>query len=171
MRRLTRGVVRSLAPRYRGVLVWVLAAGTAIALAEAPARADAPPRQDVTLIAGKLAHHRLTNDLFHINGLWMRVEHGTVFHRWLLRASGREVAIAMTDNPSRFADLPDVRILSGRLIHQTVPSATPIVHIVFLTDSRTGTIGAVKFETKDRLIAALFDEWSDSEVSVVIDMR
>ena len=120
------------------------------------------------MIHGKLVHHRFRNALFHIGDLWMRVAPGTEFHRWLLRGAGRAAAISVTADPDDLGDLPNVRILSGRLSHQTAPSLDPVVHILFLRDDVTGGLGAVTFETEDRIIADTFDACGDVKIGIVI---
>jgi hypothetical protein len=131
----------------------------------------APSQTDVVVVLGTLAHHRLSNDLFRIDRLWMRVEPDTLFHRWLLRGAGHTAAIAVTTAPDRFADLPNVRILTGRLVHQTSPSANPVIHMFFQQDDLTGTLGAVTFQTEDRILALTLDAWCDAEVSLIIEIR
>jgi hypothetical protein len=116
-------------------------------------------------------HHRLTNDLFHIDDLWFRVEPDTAFHRWLSQGVGNQAAITLTDEPGRFADVANVRILTGRLAHQTVPSASPVLHVLFLRDEVTESLGAVTFEAEDPVIAATFDLWAGVEVSVIVEIR
>lgn len=101
----------------------------------------------------------------------MRVEPHTAFHRWIVQGAGNRAAIALTDDAARFADVPDVRILTGRLMHQTAPSASPVLHMLFLKDDVTGSLGAVTFETKDPVIAQTFDRWADVNVSIIIEIR
>jgi hypothetical protein len=123
------------------------------------------------VIVGTLVHHRLSNDLFHVDRLWMRVETDTMFHRWLRGGAGQIAAIALTTDPARFEDLPNVRILSGRLIHQTAPTATPLLHVLFLQDDGTGALSPVTFETEDPAVAHTLDRWADADVSVIIEIR
>jgi hypothetical protein len=130
-----------------------------------------PFQTDAVIVIGPLAHHRLSNDLFHIDGPWMRVEPGTVFHRWMLSGAGPTAAIGVTLDPDRFADLPNVRTMTGRLIHQTVPSASPIVHAFLMPDPQSGLIGAVTFQTKDRLVAEPLEAWTGIDVNLVIEIR
>jgi len=138
------------------------------------ARSRAPsvvaPQSDVLVVHGSLAHHRLSNDLFRINGFWMRVEPDTVFHRWLLRGTGHPASIVLTTAPDRFADRANVRILTGRLVHQTAPSETAVVHIFFQQDALTGSLGAVTFQTEDRALALTVDAWCDAEVSLIVEI-
>jgi hypothetical protein len=71
-------MVRWMMPRYGGLLVWIVVAMIATGLAEPVACVDAaaavPSDTDAVIVVGTLVHRRLTNDLFHIVGLWMRVE-------------------------------------------------------------------------------------------------
>jgi hypothetical protein len=133
--------------------------------------ATVPFDGDGVVIVGTLAHHRLSNDLFRIDRLWMRVEPDTLFHRWLLDGAGRVAAIGLTTDPGRFADVPNVRILTGRLIHQTAPTATPLLHVLFLEDPLSGFLGPITFETQDPIVAHTFDRWADAEVSVIVEIR
>jgi hypothetical protein len=134
-------------------------------IADASARAS---RTSVAVVRGKLVHHRFTNALFHIDDLWMQVAAGTAFHRWLLQGVGRVAAIAVTADPDDLEDQPNVRILTGRLNHQTAPNLDPVVHILFLRDDDTGSLGAVTFETEHRIIADAFDACGDVKIGVVI---
>jgi len=122
-------------------------------------------------VSGSLAHHRLTDDLFRIDELWMQVTPDTEFHRWLSEGIDKDVAIILTHNPDRFADLKGVRILTGTLIHDTSPNASPIVHEMFLKDPATGAIGAVTFETTDAATAKKFDAYDGVEVSLIIQIK
>lgn len=137
-------------------------------------------RADVTVASGDLDHLRLADDLFHIHDLWIRVAAGTEFHRWLSQGIDREAAIILTTNADRVGDDRNVRILSGRLIHQTAPNPTPsstdavgalppgnlsVVHILYLRDDLTGSLGAVAFQTSDFATASRFDAYDDQTVS------
>ena len=141
---------------------------------------------DVTLAEGKLEHHRISNELFKIDELWLRVAADTEFHRWLSQGINHTVAIALTTNTGRLVDETGARILTGRLMHETAPNPTPMpvdvvgqlppgnlptVHIVFLRDELTGTIGAVTLQTSDRETAAKFDGLDDAHVSIVITLK
>ena len=128
-------------------------------------------RGDVTVASGTLAHHFFTNDLFRIDKLWMQVAPDTLFHRWLSQGINGQVSIVLTDSPETFGDRPNLRILSGALIHETAPRTSPIVHMMFLHDERLGTSGAVTFETDDLATAAKFHAFDDRDVSVVIEIR
>ena len=133
--------------------------------------AQTPARPDVTVASGKLAHHFLTNDLFHIDELWMQVAPDTVFHRWLSQGINDKASIVLTTNPDTFGDRPNIRILTGRLTHEVNPSESPIVHMMFLRDEATGTVGAVTFETDDPVTAQKFDGFDDKDVSIVIELK
>jgi|SRR5665213_3540759 len=121
--------------------------------------------------SGSLVHHRLTNELFHIGGLWMRVSPDTVFYRWLSQEIDHRATIILTTNPARFADAKRTRVLTGTLMDDTAPEATPVIHILFIEDEQTHQTSPVTFETTDRLIAGTFDDYDDAEVSVVIQLQ
>jgi len=143
------------------MLVGLVCAGVSVA---------EPPVDDI-VASGSLAHHRLTNDLFHIGDLWMRVSPDTVFHRWLSQGIDHTVTILLTTNPTRFADAKKTRILTGTLMDDTAPNATPVIHILFIEDERTHRASPITFETTDRLIASKFDDYDDAEVSIVIQLK
>ena len=126
---------------------------------------------DVTVASGKLAHHDFTNDLFRIDELWMQVTPDTQFHRWLSQGINGKVSVVLTTHPDRFGDRPTIRILSGKLMHETAPHMSPIVHMIFLRDELTGSVGAVTFETDDRSTAQKFDAFDDDDISIVIEIK
>jgi hypothetical protein len=126
---------------------------------------------EVMIVSGAMAHHRLTDDLFRIDGLWLNVTPGTEFHRWLSLGIDRNVSVILTPHPDRFADVKGVRILTGTMIHNTAPSASPIVHEAFLKDLTTGALSAVTFETTDVAVAKTFDYYDNAEVSIVIEVK
>ena len=142
-----------------------------LAIGCCPGAVGAAQRTEVTVVSGDLVHHALTNDLFHIGDLWMKVKPDTEFHRWLSQGIDRKVTITLTPNADRFADAKDTRILRGSLMHETAPNATPVVHILFLKDELTGSVGAVTFETADSETATKFDSYDDADVSIVIEIR
>ena len=133
--------------------------------------AQAPAGRDVTVAAGTLKHHFFTNDLFRINTLWMQVTPDTLFHRWLSQGINGRVVVMLTRSPETFGDRPNRRILTGRLMHETAPRTSPIVHMMFLSDERTGATSAVTFETDDRALAEKFDAFDGTEISIVIEIR
>src|SRR3954464_12210737 len=135
------------------------------------AAAAAPVQRDVVVVSGKLAHHFLSNDLFRIDTLWMQVAPDTLFHRWLSQGINGKVEVILTTSPEKFGDRPNVRILSGRMMHETVPTTSPIVHSLFVFDEQTGTAGPVTFETDDHRTAHKFDAFDDQPVSIVIVMK
>ena len=145
----------------RALLLVVVCAG--VCAAQTTAR-----RADITVASGKLEHHFLTNDLFHIDKLWIEAASDSLFHRWLSQGINDTVAIILTTDPDQFGDRPNVRIMSGTLVHELAPSTTPIVHVLFLRDEATGTVGSVVFETADPVLAQKFDAYDDQEVSIVI---
>jgi mono/diheme cytochrome c family protein len=126
---------------------------------------------EVTIVSGTLAHHRLTNDLFHIGDLWMHVQPNTEFSRWLSQGIDRPVAIILTPHADQFADVTGVRILTGTLIHDTQPTASPIVHELFLKDLTTGAFSAVTFQTTDLGLVNKFERFDNAEVSVIIQIK
>jgi hypothetical protein len=126
---------------------------------------------DVTVASGKLVHHALTDDLFRIDHLWMRVRSDTEFHRWLSQGINHKVEIILTYDPRRFDDVAGVRVLTGTMTHDTAPSAKSVVHILFLWDEETGSPGPITFETTDDRLAGKFDEFDSGEVSLVIRLR
>jgi hypothetical protein len=129
------------------------------------------PARDVVVVSGKLAHHFFTNDLFRIDTLWMQVAPDTLFHRWLSQGINGPASIVVTTAPEKFGDRPNVRILSGKLMHGTAPGESPIVHIIYVVDDQTGTAGAVTFETDDLATAVKFDAFDDRAISIVIEIR
>ena len=125
---------------------------------------------DVVVVSGKLAHYRLTNDLFHIGSLWMRVEPNTLFHRWLSDAGGRQVSVLITSDPDRFGDAPNARILTGELHHGTAPQrGSTVLHTLVLRDSLTNTLGPIAFETDNPMTARKFDAFDGRVISIVIE--
>ena len=127
------------------------------------------PLLDRSMIAsGTMGHHTLTNDLFHINDLWMRVRPETEFHRWLSQGVDRHVTVSLTTAPERYADTANIRILTGVLIHNTAVDAMVVTHILYLQDPATHVLGAITFETTDVGMAAKWDVYDNGEVSVVI---
>jgi hypothetical protein len=143
---------------------------TIAALCASVCSAQAPAPGDVVVVSGRLAHHFFTNDLFRIDALWMQVAPDTLFHRWLSQGINGPAAIVLTAAPEKFGDRPDVRILTGKLMHSTAPGQSPIVHTIFLVDEQTGTTGAITFETDDRATALKFEPFDDAMVSIVIEI-
>jgi hypothetical protein len=140
---------------------------------------------DVVVASGRLDGQLLGKSLFHVGALWIRVPAGTEFHRWLAQGLDRNVVITLTANASRFGDEKNLRILSGTLIQETAPAPTPnttnvvgslpegdlpFVHILFLKDEVTGTLGAATFETADFVTAAKFDGLDNKHVNIVIQL-
>jgi hypothetical protein len=141
---------------------------------------------DVTLARGELEHFALSNELFHIDNLWIRVAENTEFHRWLSEGIGHNVAINLTTSAARAADEKDTRILTGTLIHNTAPRPTSntvdvtgrlppgdmdTVHELFLRDETTGTLGAVTFETSDSATVLKFEGYDNARVSIVLKIE
>ncbi len=44
------------------------------------------------------------------------------------------------------------------------------MHMMFLQDEETGSVGAVTFQTDDQVIAQKFDAFEDRDVSIVIEI-
>lgn len=126
------------------------------------------PCNAITVVRDTLEHHRITNDLFHVHRLWMRVEPGTEFHRWLSQASGGDIAIVLTTEPDSFGDMHDVRILTGTLNHGTAPRDTSVQHIICIRDALTGSVGPITFQTDDLATALLFDAYAGRRASIVM---
>ena len=141
---------------------------------------------DVVVATGELEHFALSNELFHINNLWIRVAEGTEFHRWLSQGIGHNVAIVLTTNTTRSTDEKDTRILTGTLIHNTAPNPTSnavnvtgrlppgdleTVHVFFLKDEVTDTFGAVTLETTDAVTMLRFQGYDDAIVSIVLKVE
>jgi hypothetical protein len=141
---------------------------------------------EVILAAGKLAHHRVSNELFQIDELWIRVSEDTEFHRWLSQGINREVTVVITTQTARLTDEAGMRILTGKLVHLTAPNPTPatvdvvgqlppgdlpMVHIVFVRDEALGTLGAVTLQTSDGATASRLQGFDDADVSIVIAIK
>jgi hypothetical protein len=129
----------------------------------------APDDKEVAVATGTLVHHELTDDLFHIDNLWMKVKPGTAFHRWMMQGVDRTAFVIVTTNPERFLDADNVRILPGRLMHNTTPDEDgPPMHLLFLKDELTGSLGAVTFQTDDPAIVKKVEPFCDTRISVII---
>jgi hypothetical protein len=146
-------------------------------------RAAADEHPEVVLASGTLESHFLAGSLFHIGEFWIRVSADTEFNHWLSEGLKHNVVVLLTTNPDRFGDQKNVRILSGTLKHEISPKPTPIttnvvgrlpegdsgfVHVLFLKDEQTGSLGAVTFETADRVVSSAFDVYDGVHISVVI---
>jgi hypothetical protein len=123
---------------------------------------------DIVVANDDLAHHALTNELFHIDSLWIQTQPGSEFYRWLLGESGKPMALVLTSNPGHFGDRRHARILTGTLVHSTGPSEPPIVHVLVLVDPKLGVVSPITLETDDPAVAAKFDEFDNAEVSIVL---
>jgi hypothetical protein len=141
---------------------------------------------DVILAAGKLAHHRVSNELFQVDELWIRVAEDTEFHRWLSQGINREVTVSITTQTAQRTDQAGTRILTGKLVHLTAPNPTPttvdvvgqlppgnlpMVHIVFVRDEALGTLGAVTLQTSDGATVSRLQGFDDADVSIVIAIK
>ena len=146
------------------------ALAAAVLLAVPSAAPQAVFGDDVVVVSGELEHHRATNSLFHIDELWMQVTPDTQFHRWLSQGIDKDVAIILTRNPDRYGDRENVRILSGRLMHITVPSASPVMHVLYIEDQETGAMSPITFQTDDPALARKFDPFDDRDASIIIEI-
>ena len=137
----------------------------------------------VSVVSGTLKIEVLDDPIFHIDDLWMRVPSDTEFHRWLSEGLDQRVDVQVTTDPAGFADQPHMRILTGTLIHQTAPAPTavttdvmgklprgdsPMVHILFLQDPLSGSLGPITFQTTDRDMAAKFVPYDGRRIGIVI---
>jgi hypothetical protein len=127
---------------------------------------------DVTVISGKLARPVFTRGLFCIGPLWFRVASDAPVHDWLLHARGRRTAVMLTTDAARYVDAENTRILSGKPVHETVPSVSPVAHLMLLQDTVIGDIAAT-FQTTDAVVASRLEAYmvnsgDRSRVSVVI---
>ena len=139
----------------------------------------------VILASGELDDRFLADSLFHIGEFWMKVTPNTEFHRWLSQGIHRNVVISLTTNPAQFADARNRRILIGTQMHEIASNPTPmtndvfgrlpegdspLVHILFLKDELSGSLGAVTFETSDRATAAKFAPYDSTTIGIVIQI-
>lgn len=141
---------------------------------------------DVVVASGTLRGQFLAEALFHIDEFWISVPADTEFNRWLSRGLGHTVVVRLMTDPSRFADVKDVRVLGGTLMHGLAPVATPntvdavgrvpagdspVVHILFLRNDLTGSFSPVTFQTADLVTAAKFDAYDDAPINIVIQIQ
>ena len=131
--------------------------------------------QDVTVVSGKLARLVFTHGLFRIGPLWFRVASNAPLHAWLLHARGRQAAVTLTTNAERYADAENTQVVSGRPVHETVPSVSPVVHVMLLQEAVVGNIAAT-FQTTDANVASQLETYTanpgtGSRVSVVIHIE
>lgn len=141
---------------------------------------------DVIVASGTLDGWLFAPTLFHIGEFWMRVPAHTEFNRWLSQGIHREVVIRIVTDPARFADVKNVRILSGKLMHVTAPDPTPatedpvgrlpignlaFVHELFLENELTGGFSAISFETADFETALKFHAHDDTQINIVIEIK
>lgn len=160
----------------------------ALLVALGPTAFAADKAADGVVASGKLDGRFLARSLFHIDEFWMRVASGTEFHRWLSTGLGRPVVIRLAAGTARLGDERSVRILSGKLVHETAPKPTPtdvdvvgrlpegdsgFVHVYFVTDDLAGstTLGAVTFESADSATVAKFAAFDGLRVNIVIEIH
>jgi len=131
--------------------------------------------RDVTVVSGKLARPVFARGLFRIGSLWFQVASDAAFQDWLVHARGRQAAVTLTTNAERYVEAKNTKILSGTPVHETVPSVSPVVHVMLLQEPHIGNI-AVTFQTTDALVASrletcMANSRTGSRVSVVIQVE
>ena len=141
---------------------------------------------EIVVASGTLDGQLLRRGIFHIGGLWMRVPADTEFSRWLAQGMTRTVVVTIATDATRFADRKDVRTLTGTLMHTIAPNPTPstidvfgtlpegdlpTVHVMFLRDELTNTLGPVTFQTSDFATMMKFDAYDNRPVSIIIELR
>ena len=159
------------------VVIAALLAGASATVAQAAGQGE------VIIASGTLEGRLFAGSLFHIGEFWIRVTAKTEFNRWLSEGLKHNVVVLLTTNPDRFGDQKNVRILTGTLQHETAPNPTSVtidvvgrlpegnsafVHELFLKDELSGSIGAVTFETADRVVVSEFDVYDGQHISIVI---
>jgi hypothetical protein len=130
---------------------------------------------DVTVVSGRLTRPVFARGLFRIGPLWLQVASDAPFHDWLLRARGAQAAVTLTTNVERYVDAKNTQILSGTPLHETVPSVSPVVHLMLLQETVTGNI-AVTFQTTDAAVASRLETYMANpadgwRVSVVVHLE
>jgi hypothetical protein len=127
--------------------------------------------EDVTVISGKLSRPVFARGLFRIGSLWFQASDAP-FHDWLLNARGRQAAVTLTTNAERYVAAKNTKVLSGIPVHETVPSVSPVVHMMLLQETVVGNVAAT-FQTTDVLVArrletCMANPGTGARVSVVI---
>ncbi len=154
-------------------IAWILSAASAVACVR-PSLGP-PPSQDsaaIRVVSGRLVHYRLSDELFHIDDLWLRVAPGTEFHRWLSAARNKRVTILLATGTDRFAEASSGRILIGELVHGTAPQdGAGLVHVLVLRDHTSNTLGPITFQTDDLGIARKFDVHAGEMVSILVSVQ
>jgi hypothetical protein len=165
-------------------IVWFARMGIIASMLAGAGTVGTRARQTETIVAsGQLGGQVLDSALFRIDEFWMRVPPDTEFNRWLSEGLNRTVVITLNTDVSRFGDSPNVRILGGTLIHVTAPNPTAVsndvtgrlpsgnlqaVHVLFLKDELTGSLGPITFETADFETAAKFSVYDGDHINIVI---
>lgn len=154
-------------------------------LAAQEGRPPAVPAE-VVVASGTMDGRFLADALFHIGEFWMHVRPDTEFHRWMSQGLDRTVVIMVTNDTRRFADVRNVRILSGTLIRNMADAITPavenvvgrlpegdmaFVHELFLRDELSGILGPVTFETCDRVTASKFEAYVGKHIDMIIQIK
>ena len=149
-------------------------------------RAVAATDTDVIVASGTLDGQFLAGSLLHIGEFWMKVLPDSEFQRWLSQGKDRTLVITITTHPERFADVENIRILSGTLMRGTAPNPTPvltdvvgrlpygntaIVHVLYLKDELTGSLGPITFETADLLTAKKFDPYDNAPINIILKIE
>lgn len=124
--------------------------------------------RDVPVACGRLAQDRSPDNLFHVGELWLHAPRGSVMDRWLSQAANGQVAVTLTSHPDVYGDQSNVKILTGTLQHNTAPYGLATIHIVFMRDEVTGTLGPITFETTAFGVASQFDRYTGKDVSIVV---
>ena len=168
-----------------GSLVRIGVIGSMCAAFGAPGTLRAQ-QADVVVASGTLDDRFLHESLFHIGEFWIRVPSHTEYNRWLSQGIGHRIVILLTDDPAKFGDVQNVRILSGTLIHNIAPNPTPMtedvigrlpegnmgfVHILFLKDELTGSFGPITFETSDQVEATKFEAYNGKPINIVLQLE
>src|SRR5689334_11244738 len=124
--------------------------------------------RDVPVVCGRLTQDRSHDNLFRVGELWLHARRGSVMDRWLSQAANRRVVVTLTSHPDAYGDRANVKILTGTLQHNTAPRGMTTIHIVFMRDEMTGTLGPITFETTAFNVASRFDRYTGKDVSIVV---
>lgn len=160
-----------------------VAVAGAIVIGAGAAVASAAKEPEIVVASGKMDGRFLADSLFHIDEFWMQVNSGTEFHRWLSRGLHKKVVVSLIASAAALTDEKNMRILTGTLIHQTAPREGPgtggrlpkgdsgLVHVLFLQDDLSGSLGAVTFETADRATVEKFDVYDGKRITIIIRIK
>lgn len=126
---------------------------------------------EVVIASGTLVHARAADDLFRIGEVWICVEPGSDYDRWLSTGIGGRATLTLALDPTRYGDRRNTRILRGTMLHSEAPSNPPIVHVLFFKNDETGGIAPVSVETQDETIARLFGRHDNFLSSLVVQIK